>query len=148
MTASAGDLPEGPCMLGSTIRGNFAMITVMFQAVIIQMCVLPMYQELEDRSPQKFDKIITTGFSALFVIFAGFSVFSYLLYGPGVESNILQNLPINIGSDVAQIGMMIVVACVYPIMLYPMVAIQPIASRGVGAQQVAKIIIVVLALLT
>merc|ERR1712066_390195 len=112
------------------------------------MCVLPMYQELENRSPEKFDKIMTNGFSALFVIFAGFSVLAYLLYGPGVESNILQNLPVDIGSDVAQVGMMVVVACVYPIMLYPMVAIQPIASRGVAAQQIAKVVIVLLALLT
>jgi hypothetical protein len=32
-------------------------------SVIIQMCVLPMYEELDGRSPAKFQKIVTISFS-------------------------------------------------------------------------------------
>mmetsp|Transcript_108818 Transcript_108818/g.338049 ORF Transcript_108818/g.338049 Transcript_108818/m.338049 type:complete len:418 (-) Transcript_108818:68-1321(-) len=120
--ASDGDLPPGSCLLGSTVRGNFAMISVMFHAVVIQMCVLPMYAELENRSPQKFNKIVAVGFTILFVLFSGFSIAGYLLIGENVKSNILQDLPRSTGSSIAQVGVMLVVACVYPIMVYPMIA--------------------------
>lgn len=126
--ASNDNLPQS-CIFGVTIKGNFAMITVMFQAVIVQMCVLPMYQELEDRSPQKFDKIVAVGFGVLFFIFCGFASVSYMLYGPTVESDILTQLPHNAWGDLAKIGVIFVVACVYPIMVYPMIA-PLIASDG------------------
>lgn len=120
-------LPEGCCILGSTIRGNFAMTTVMFYSVVIQMCVLPMYKALENRSPRKFDRITATGFTVLFFLFSGFSCLAYLLVGPDVQSNILQDLPKGPASTVAEAGMILVVACVYPIMLAPMIA--PIEAR-------------------
>jgi len=125
---SEDTLPSGCCLVGKTIDGNFAMVSVMFQAVIIQMCVLPMYEELEDRTPAKMDRIIAVGFGALFFIFCGFSIVGYLLIGPDVQSNILADLPNNIGSKIAQIGVIFVVACVYPIMVYPMIA--PINSSS------------------
>jgi len=126
--ATNDHLPTGCCLLGSTLRGNFSMASVMFQAVIVQMCVLPMYQELQDRSPQKFDRIVTVAFSTLFFIFCAFSVFGYLLIGPAVSSNILQDLPKGVGGSIAQVGTILVVACVYPIMVYPMIA--PILALG------------------
>jgi len=127
--AEHDDLPHNCCLIGNTVRGNFAMASVMFQAVIIQMCVLPMYEELEDRSPEKFDKIVAVGFGCLFLIFCGFSIVGYLLIGPQVQSNILEDLPKGPWTSIAQAGVMLVVACVYPIMVYPMIA--PICSGDV-----------------
>lgn len=148
------DLPPGCCMFGSTLRGNFSMISAMFQAVVIQMCVLPMYEELEDRSPQKFDKIVAVGFGILFFLFCGFSIVGYLLIGPEVQSNILKDLPHNIGSSIAQVGTMLVVSCVYPIMVYPMIA--PILAgqgRILGVSRrivavVAKVVVVIAVMFT
>mmetsp|Transcript_33358 Transcript_33358/g.61183 ORF Transcript_33358/g.61183 Transcript_33358/m.61183 type:complete len:430 (-) Transcript_33358:105-1394(-) len=115
-------LPEHTCWIGSTVRGEFALMSVMFQAVIVQMCVLPMYQELEDRSPRKMDRIVAASFSVLFIIFVGFSMLGYLYVGPGVQSNVLSDLPAGPYESVAQIGTALVVACVYPILVYPMIA--------------------------
>jgi len=148
LAASGGRLPEGCCLLGSTVRGNFAMITVMFQAVIVQMCVLPMYKALENRSPQKFNRIVAVGFGVLFVLFCGFSSIGYLLSGPKVASNILQDLPKGPPTSVAEASVIAVVASVYPIMVYPMIA--PIEAGGshifglsrTGAVSVAKVVIV------
>lgn len=152
---STHEAPEDCCLIGATIQGNFSMITVMFQAVIVQMCVLPMYQELEHRSPQKFDRIVAVSFSALFCIFCGFSILGYLLVGPKVQSNILQDFPENLGATIAQIGIMLVVACVYPIMVYPMIA--PIRADlggsiyGINRTSIvtgAKVVIVLAAMFT
>lgn len=123
----------------------------MFQAVIIQMCVLPMYEELENRSPQKFDKIVAVGFGVLFLIFCGFSALGYLFIGPKVQSNILADLPHNVWADAAQVGSIVVVACVYPIMVYPMIApLQGASLRGLPSRTVASVakgVIVVAAML-
>lgn len=149
---------KGCCVLGWTIRGNFAMMTVMFQAVIIQMCVLPMYKELEDRSPAKFNRIVAVGFSVLFVLFCGFSTLAYLLIGPTVADDVLSGknhkdaLPINRWSDIAKVGVIFVVSCVYPIMVYPMIAPLEAADFMSGARKktsivLAKFLIVIGALL-
>mmetsp|Transcript_58855 Transcript_58855/g.140375 ORF Transcript_58855/g.140375 Transcript_58855/m.140375 type:complete len:444 (-) Transcript_58855:251-1582(-) len=130
-----GELPESTCLIGSTIRGEFAATSVMFQAVIIQMCVLPMYKELENRSPKKMDRIVAVGFGSLFFIFCGFAILGYLYVGPQVDSNILTNLPRGPWADAAQIGTILVVACVYPIMLYPMIA--PLEELQSQARSVA-----------
>jgi len=148
-TVADNKLPAGCCVLGLTVKGSFAMVTVMFQAVIVQMCVLPMYQELEDRSPRKFDKIVAVGFGTLFFMFCGFATIGYLLIGPTVDSNILNDLPRNAASNVARVGTMCVMGCVYPIMVYPMIA--PIHGPlfGVPRDQVvtvAKFVIVLAAM--
>merc|ERR1712032_221890 len=57
------------------------------------MCVLPMYEELEDRNPAKFSRIVAVSFTVLFGIFALFAVLGYFVFGAGVHSNILVTLP-------------------------------------------------------
>lgn len=115
------DLPKS-CILGWNTKGNFSMISVMFQAVIIQMCVLPMYKEMEDRSPAKFDKVVAVGFSVLFVLFSGFSALGYMFAGIDSDSDFTENLGSSLGSKIAKAGVMLVVLFVYPIMVYPMIA--------------------------
>lgn len=118
---AAHEKVETPCFFNMG-RGTIAMVTAMMTSVIIQMCVLPMYEELENRTPQKFDKVIVVAFSVLFLLFAAFSVAGQTLYGLDVSSNILKDLPRNAGGFVAQCGTVIAMAGVYPIMLLPMVA--------------------------
>lgn len=119
--------PDEVCYFGFS-RGCIAMVSAMMQAVIIQMCVLPMYQQLEDRSPKKFTGIVTIAFSCLFFIFAGFAVMAYLVFGPGVHGNILLDLPHTPWGNAARLGAALSVIAVYPIQLMPMIA--PIENYG------------------
>mmetsp|Transcript_7179 Transcript_7179/g.11681 ORF Transcript_7179/g.11681 Transcript_7179/m.11681 type:complete len:412 (-) Transcript_7179:42-1277(-) len=116
---------QGPtsrvCAFGVT-SGFVTMVSATMQCCIISMCILPMYEELERRTPKRFRLAIVTGFSFVFVIFAGFASLGYFLYGAHVESNILKNLPQSPGGDVARGGMVLVVAGVYPIMIQSMIA--------------------------
>mmetsp|Transcript_47318 Transcript_47318/g.86601 ORF Transcript_47318/g.86601 Transcript_47318/m.86601 type:complete len:204 (+) Transcript_47318:2-613(+) len=96
------------------------------QTVVIQMCVLPMYKELTDRSPEKFNRITAISFTALFFICAGYSVAGYVTFGKGVSSNILLNLPSTHWGQLSRLSAAAAVAAVFPIILGPMVA--PLAN--------------------
>jgi len=109
-------LPTGSCMLGFG-KGNVSMMSAMMQCVIIQMCVLPMYRELENRTPARFRVSLTTAFVLLAILYCIFSVFGYMVFGPTVKSNALQSFETNVISQVAWIGTIFVVAAVYPILL-------------------------------
>merc|ERR1712137_1521270 len=112
---------QGACVVGIG-KGFLSMSSVMMQAIVIQMCVLPMYKELQDRTPKRFDRAVQISFTALFVIYAAFSVVGYLTYGPGVNSNILNSL----GSDAwGKSGRIIggfSVVGIYPVLAQSMVA--------------------------
>lgn len=112
---------EQQCMLNFG-KGTVAMVTTMMQCVIIQMCVLPMYEDLHDRSPQKFSYLIAVSFSALFLIFTGYAMAGALAYGIDVPSNVLRSLRDNGWGVAGEALMMLSIAGVYPIMLLPMVA--------------------------
>lgn len=109
------------CVLGFT-EGNITMVSALMQALIIQMCVLPMYRDLEDRSPEKFRSLLMKSFIFLFFLFSTFASLAFLAFGPMVQSNVLRDLPMNFSGNAARIGMLIVVLGVYPIMLMPMTA--------------------------
>lgn len=109
------------CILGVG-TGNIAMFSAMMQAIIIQMCVLPMYGELEDRSPAKFNRIVATAFSILFLVFVAFAVVGYITFGPHVDGNILDDIPHTPIGKAAKVGAALCVAAVFPIMEKTMVA--------------------------
>eukprot|EP00746_Dinoflagellata_sp_MGD_P009679 gnl/MRDRNA2_/MRDRNA2_119754_c0_seq1.p1 gnl/MRDRNA2_/MRDRNA2_119754_c0~~gnl/MRDRNA2_/MRDRNA2_119754_c0_seq1.p1 ORF type:complete len:443 (-),score=68.62 gnl/MRDRNA2_/MRDRNA2_119754_c0_seq1:251-1579(-) len=128
--------PADVCILGFS-TGNIAMVSAMMQAVIIQMCVLPMYEKLEDRSPRKFQGIVITSFSGLFGIFAGFASIAYMTFGPGVHGNVLLDLPHNHWGNLARIASSLSVMGVFPLVLMPMIA--PIKNyRGFTAGAVGN----------
>lgn len=102
--------------------GSASMVSTVMQCAVTQMCVLPMYANLKDRSPQKFSHVIGASFSALFLIFSGFAVAGYIAYGGEVESNVLKDISSGALGTVGQGLMIIAMAAVYPIMLLPMVA--------------------------
>merc|ERR1719265_2662817 len=92
------------------------------------MCVLPMYAELENRSPAKFNSIVGVSFSILLFLCAGFAVAGYLTYGPSVSSNVLKNFSGTPWGHLSRLAAISAVAAVFPIILGPMVV--PIAASG------------------
>jgi len=86
------------------------------------MCVLPMYEVLERRSPMRFLGCLVVGFGFVFLLFVAFSTGAYLAYGPHVSSNVLNNLPDTFAGNLARIGMGVTALAVYPIMLISMIA--------------------------
>lgn len=111
----------GVCLVGDG-RGDISMVSVMMMAIVIQMCVLPMYKELEDRSPARFGRAVLSGFSGLAAIFGTFAAVGYLRFGSDVQGNILDSLPHTAWGNVARVGAGLAVGCVYPIFLQSMVA--------------------------
>lgn len=106
--------------------GSVAMVSATMQLVVIQMCVLPMYGELEDRSPAKFSRIVHVGFAVLFLLCVGFAVAGYATFGPSVSSNFLRNFPGTHWGHVSRIAAYAAVSGVFPIILNSMVA--PLSS--------------------
>jgi len=149
--------PADVCILGFS-TGNIAMVSAMMQAVIIQMCILPMYGQLEDRSPRKFQGIVITAFSGLFGIFAGFSAIAYLTFGAGVHGNVLLDLPHDHWGNLARVASSLSVMGVFPLVLLPMIApIQNYRGFSAGAvgtnmrqlaTSVAKVVIITLVMAT
>eukprot|EP00927_Polykrikos_kofoidii_P037151 TRINITY_DN31326_c0_g1_i1.p1 TRINITY_DN31326_c0_g1~~TRINITY_DN31326_c0_g1_i1.p1 ORF type:complete len:567 (+),score=97.55 TRINITY_DN31326_c0_g1_i1:92-1702(+) len=116
-----GDDFGKPCVFGANF-GLVTMMTALAQAAIVQMCVLPMYEQLERRTPQKFGMCLCISFGFVAVLFIAFSSVVYMMYGPQVSSNVLVNLPDSPWGHVARLGMVCAVLAVYPIIQESMVA--------------------------
>lgn len=109
------------CIAGLA-RGSVAMMAAMMQTVVIQMCILPMYGEMRDRSPAAFKQVLTVSFGVLFLICASFSILGYYAFGDVVRSNVLVNLPMTSSGNIGRACAVVSVLAVYPIMLKPMTA--------------------------
>jgi len=109
------------CYLGLS-TGSVAMMSAMMQTVVIQMCVLPMYAEMRDRSPARFNDVIAVSFCVLFLICSGFSVLGYLTFGNRVSSNVLVDFPKTLGGTLSRLAAASAVVGVYPVILGPMIA--------------------------
>jgi amino acid permease len=116
-----GSLPEGVCYMGFA-AGCITMFSTMMQCIIIQMCALPLYESLQDRTPAKFQRVLRIAFGILFLIFSMFAFLGYSTAGPLAKSNAMLDLDKTIANDVAQIGVILMVIAVYPIMVIPMLA--------------------------
>ena len=81
-----------------------------------------MYEELEQRSPRRFQTALGASFSILSILYAAFATIAYLRFGPTVPANVLNDLGTGAWGSAARVGMSVVVLCVYPIMVKPMVA--------------------------
>lgn len=102
--------------------GSVAMMSAMMQVVVIQMCVLPMYSELENRSPEKFNRIVLVSFSILLLLCSGYAVAGYVTFGPGVSSNVLKSFPGTHWGHTSRLAAVAAVCAVFPIIMNPMVA--------------------------
>lgn len=110
------------CMASALHEGTLTMFSTLMQCVIIQMCILPMYEELENRSPRRFGVAVVSAFGFLAVLFAAFSAVAYTVFGPTVSSNVMFELPHDGLGSAARIGMTLVMLAVFPIMMVSMVA--------------------------
>lgn len=112
---------QGACVVGIG-KGFISMVAVMMQAIVIQMCVLPMYKEMQDRTPRRFNRALQISFTSLLVIYATFAVVGYLTYGPGVNSNILNSLGSDAWGKSGRIAGGFSVVGIYPVLAQSMVA--------------------------
>lgn len=109
------------CYFGLSV-GSVSMVSAMMQTVVIQMCVLPMYAELKDRTPAKFDRIVAISFGALFFICASFAIVGYLAFGGNVSSNVLLSLPDTHFGHLSRLLAAVEVIAVFPVVMKPMIA--------------------------
>jgi len=110
------------CLYSGVHEGTLTMFSTLMQCVIIQMCILPMYGELENRSPRRFSIAVVSALGFLGVLFAAFSAVAYTVFGPRVSGNVMTDLPHDGVGSVARIGMTLVMVAVFPIMMMSMVA--------------------------
>lgn len=111
------------CLVGVS-SGSIAMVSGTLMAAAIQSCIPPMYEEMAQRSPEKFNSALKVSMVLQWFLFAAFCSLGYFTYGDNVEGNLLKNLAAT-GQWyvwVVQIGMVFVLITVYPLMLNPMVA--------------------------
>jgi amino acid permease len=110
-------------------NGSIAYLSLIMNAVIIQMNALPMYQQLQDRTPGKFTRILSVAFVALFILFGSFASVAYCAFGGDVSSNVLNSLNEDVWGSAARIAIAVVVAGVYPLlamaMTAPLLAVYP-----------------------
>lgn len=124
------------CYVGAG-TGSISMISVMMQAIVIQMCILPMYQELENRSPAKFRGVVQLGFGSLIFVFAGFAAMGYVVFGAGVSDNIIDALPDNTAGNIARVSAGLCMYGVFPIFLQAMVA--PVWNANIQRKRFAYV---------
>lgn len=98
------------------------MFSGLMNAAIFQMCTLPMYEELQDRSPRRFGGCLLVAFVFVLILFVGFPSLTLILYGPLVSSNMLKDLPNTVAGDLARFGMALAVIGCYPIYIKSMIA--------------------------
>eukprot|EP00928_Gymnodinium_smaydae_P004477 TRINITY_DN11519_c0_g1_i2.p1 TRINITY_DN11519_c0_g1~~TRINITY_DN11519_c0_g1_i2.p1 ORF type:complete len:488 (-),score=57.72 TRINITY_DN11519_c0_g1_i2:247-1611(-) len=119
---SGTGIHETTCYFGTGI-GSIAMYGGMSNCVVIQQCILPMYEELRDRTPSTMGRAVNHSFAALAFLFCAFGVLGYMWKGNYADENILNEISnADIFGQLAHIGCMIAVMGVYPIIANPMVA--------------------------
>lgn len=124
--------PKSTCMVGVG-PGVMSLASNLNTAVAIHMCFLPLYADMAKPSPVVFRSALNVSFLIVGLLMVAFSVLAGVAYGPATRSNILLNLH-GLPGAVAQMGMVAVMMCVYPLMLMPMVA--PLSRRGWGTAAV------------
>merc|ERR1719362_2775735 len=112
-----GDL----CMFGFA-KGSLTMVSTVTNTIIVQMCVLPMYEVLENRSPRRFLRVLLVSFGCLSLLLSIFCLIAYLAFGNIVDGNVLNSLGSGPWIAVSRGGVILVILAVYPIFLLPMVA--------------------------
>eukprot|EP00438_Fugacium_kawagutii_P024697 Skav235537 [mRNA] locus=scaffold3067:132961:133989:+ [translate_table: standard] len=131
----AKDESDSDCCMFGFGDGNITMVSALMQAAVVQMCILPMYEEMSERSPRKFATCLGWSFSFVAVLFVTFCGVAYFMLGPNVSSNVLLDLPPGPFGSLARVAMAVAVIGVYPILLSSMVA--PIKHQGLARQRIA-----------
>merc|ERR1719487_2665679 len=104
-TPSGAATTDG-CFLGWGI-GSVAYFSTLECCVVIQMCLLPMFESMENRSAPLFKSAVNRSFMLVFVLFSAFVTAADFAYGAAnMQENIMNNLPHDGLSNVAQLGML------------------------------------------
>jgi len=82
--------------------------------------IFPFYFELENRTPEKFCKLLIIGWSCVFIFFAAFVISAYLRWGSNVNADIIVEFPDDIYSKIARLGISLVVIFQIPFLVIPM----------------------------
>jgi len=110
----------GLCIVGAG-PGMVTLATTLGTAVVIQMCLLPMYEGMEGRSVPRFKQAMKVSFAVVFVLLALFTVLCNAAFVT-VQQNVLENLDEGPFATAARVGMVAVMLGCYPLNLMPMVA--------------------------
>lgn len=109
------------CLLGFD-KGAITFLSGFAASSTIQCVCLPIYRDLDNKSPILFRRIMSYALSMLLVLFCMFCACAYVAYDlVRVKEDMLDLLPNELAGNIARTGMMIVVICVYPFVLEPMV---------------------------
>lgn len=113
------------CVAGLGV-GDLTMLAVVMMAVSVQQCIVPIYQEMKNKSVRSYTRVQIQAVCVVICLFSGVSIAGYLLVGSGVDSNILLALPKTLPGTMAQVAIIPVVIGIYPLALYPV----SVAVRG------------------
>mmetsp|Transcript_9380 Transcript_9380/g.20971 ORF Transcript_9380/g.20971 Transcript_9380/m.20971 type:complete len:455 (-) Transcript_9380:136-1500(-) len=108
------------CVWGVSF-GSVTNFDLQMSALNILMLILPMYKELERKSPEKFMRCLGTSYVFLYVVFALVMVCGYAAFGPHVESNLLDAMPNDAWAQAARFSMILCLLGCYPLNLKPMI---------------------------
>lgn len=134
------EIAQPVCLLGFS-WGLIAMFSAMMQSVVMQMCVLPMYLELKDRTPKKFRDVTRVSFVVLMFLFSSFAVFGYEAFGQETQSNVLLELPLTQWGVFSRLGAAAAAVGVSPLFIHPMLA--SVKDRAPSVVSTARIGVVV-----
>lgn len=122
-------------------EGSVTLLAGISNCITIQVCMLPMYAELEDRTPAKMNRVITKSFVALYAMFAAYAVVGYLAFGADVRESVTSSMAKVWYNDVGRFGIFVALLGVYPILLKGITG--PLQSYvSDGTLQVAIVVIV------
>ncbi|CAD7942290.1 unnamed protein product [Amoebophrya sp. A120] len=108
------------CLFGLN-TGSFGLMSSLVMAFSVQPGMPAMYQEMENRSVERFGKAMKISTVFMFCLFLLFPFFSMMTYGDELQGNVLMNLPKDAWyTPAVMIGMALVVLCVFPMIHYPM----------------------------
>jgi len=109
------------CVWGVSF-GSVTNFALQMFALNILMMILPMYKELERKSPERFMYCLGTSYVFLYIVFALVMVCGYAAFGPHVESNLLDAMPIDAWAQAARFSMILCLLGCYPLNVKPMIA--------------------------
>jgi amino acid permease len=113
--------PQRVCVFGAAV-GDLTLFSVVVMAVSSQASVLPMYHEMQNRTVSRFATLQVAAAFIAWLLFQCVAVCGVLVYGMEVPSNILVALQPSLLTAAAQLAVLVVVAGMYPLVLYPITA--------------------------
>lgn len=110
----AGEL----CVFG-VAGGGLTALCLVYYSIVMQYCVQPIYLELEDRSPEKFRRVLAVAFAVNTVLYCVMGVCGYVAFGPAVQGNVINSLPAGMATTFARGAMALCMVGVFPLQIMP-----------------------------